>query len=242
MKILILEDDIELSLAMKQELLKNDYMVDCCHDGETGLLYALNIEFGYDLAIVDRMLPVIDGLTIIKAMRKKGISIPVIIITGMSSIDDRIDGLDGGADDYLVKPFYIRELLARVRALTRRPHEMKEQDTLTYQDLRLEHSNRKLQANGKEKVTEFESSYAGQLGTYVVAVNHQLKTEKDEPTLGLLVCKSKDDIKAQYALEASSQPLGVSAYELSKLIPENFKGSLPSIDEIESELRKDTEG
>lgn len=92
------------------------------------------------------------------------------------------------------------------------------------------------------RVTEFESSYAGQLGTYVVAVNHQLKTEKDEPTLGLLVCKSKDDIKAQYALEASSQPLGVSAYELSKLIPENFKGSLPSIDEIESELRKDTEG
>lgn len=92
------------------------------------------------------------------------------------------------------------------------------------------------------KVTEFESSYAGQLGTYVVAVNHHLKTEKDEPTLGLLVCKSKDDIKAQYALEASSQPLGVSAYELSKLIPENFKGSLPSIDEIESELRKDTEG
>ncbi len=92
------------------------------------------------------------------------------------------------------------------------------------------------------KVTEFESSYAGQLGTYVVAVNHQLKTEKDEPTLGLLVCKSKDDIKAQYALEASSQPLGVSAYELSKLIPESFKGSLPSIDEIESELRKDTEG
>ncbi|RGM78319.1 DUF1016 domain-containing protein [Butyricicoccus sp. OM06-6AC] len=79
------------------------------------------------------------------------------------------------------------------------------------------------------KVTEFESSYAGQLGTYVVAVNHQLKTEKDEPTLGLLVCKSKDDIKAQYALEASSQPLGVSAYELSKLIPENFKGSLPRL-------------
>ena len=85
----------------------------------------------------------------------------------------------------------------------------------------------------------FELSYAGQLGTYVVAVNHQLKTEKDEPTLGLLVCKSKDDIKAQYALESSSQPLGVSAYELSKLIPENFKGSLPSVDEIESELQKD---
>ena len=91
------------------------------------------------------------------------------------------------------------------------------------------------------KVTEFDASYTGQLGTYVVAVNHQLKTEQDAPTLGLLVCKSKDDIKAEYALESSSQPLGVSAYELSKLVPENFKGSLPSIDEIESELRKDTE-
>lgn len=89
------------------------------------------------------------------------------------------------------------------------------------------------------KVTEFESSYTGQLGTYVVAVNHQLKAEQDSPTLGLLVCKSKDNVKAQYALESSSQPLGVSAYELSKLLPEDFKGSLPSIEEIESELQKD---
>ena len=162
MKILILEDDIELSLAMKQELLKNDYMVDCCHDGETGLLYALNIEFGYDLAIVDRMLPVIDGLTIIKAMRKKGISIPVIIITGMSSIDDRIDGLDGGADDYLVKPFYIRELLARVRALTRRPHEMKEQDILMYQDLRLERFQPETSGEWKRNPVDSEG-----IGTFV---------------------------------------------------------------------------
>ena len=88
------------------------------------------------------------------------------------------------------------------------------------------------------KVTEFESSYTGQLGTYVVAVNHQLKAEQDSPTLGLLVCKSKDNVKAQYALESSSQPLGVSEYELSKLIPEDFKGSLPSIEEIENELQK----
>ena len=91
------------------------------------------------------------------------------------------------------------------------------------------------------KITEFEASYTGQLGTYVVAVNHQLKTDTDAPTLGLLVCKSKDNVKAQYALESSSQPLGVSAYELSNLMPENFKSSLPSIDEIEKELLKDTE-
>ena len=91
------------------------------------------------------------------------------------------------------------------------------------------------------KITEFEASYTGQLGTYVVAVNHQFKTDTDTPTLGLLVCKSKDNVKAQYALESSSQPLGVSAYELSNLMPENFKSSLPSIDEIEKELLKDTE-
>lgn len=86
------------------------------------------------------------------------------------------------------------------------------------------------------KVTDFEPANMGQLGTYVVAVNHQLRTEGDGPTIGLLVCKSLDKVEAQYALEASSQPIGVSGYELAKLIPEDFKGSLPTIEEIEKEL------
>ena len=88
------------------------------------------------------------------------------------------------------------------------------------------------------KVTRFEPSFAGQLGTYVVAVNHQLKEEWQNPAVGLLVCKSMDKIEAQYALESTSQPLGVSSYELSKLIPDNFKGSLPTIEEIEAELNE----
>jgi len=88
------------------------------------------------------------------------------------------------------------------------------------------------------KVTEFEASYTGQLGTYVVAINHQLKTEKDAPTLGLLICKEKDNIKAQYALEASGQPLGISEYKLSKLLPTEFRGTLPSIEELERELER----
>lgn len=87
------------------------------------------------------------------------------------------------------------------------------------------------------KVTDFDSSYAGQLGTYVVAVNHQLRTEQDNPTIGLLVCKSLDKVEAQYALESSSQPLGVSGYELYRLIPDKFHGSLPTIEEIEAELK-----
>lgn len=86
------------------------------------------------------------------------------------------------------------------------------------------------------KTGKFDSSYAGQLGTYVVAVNHQIKAEEDNPTVGLLICKDLDKVEAQYALESSSQPIGVSSYELSKLIPEEFKGSMPTIEEIEAEF------
>lgn len=86
------------------------------------------------------------------------------------------------------------------------------------------------------KAGDFDSSNAGQLGTYVVAVNHQIKTEHDNPTVGLLVCRGLDRVEAQYALESSSQPLGISSYELSRLVPEKFKGSMPTIEEIEAEL------
>ncbi len=88
------------------------------------------------------------------------------------------------------------------------------------------------------KVDKFDFSNIGQLGGYIAAVNHQLKGEKDNPTIGLLVCKYKDNIEAQYALESSSQPIGVSAYQLSKLIPEKFKSSLPSIEELEEVLEE----
>lgn len=150
MKILLLEDDLELSNIIGLEFMKNGYIVDSCNDGETAMLYALNTDYSYDLAIIDRMLPVIDGLTIIKAMRAKGISIPVIIITGMSALDDRIEGLDGGADDYLVKPFYVQELLARVRALTRRPAELKTNEKLTFLDLAFDKMNRELRCKDKQ--------------------------------------------------------------------------------------------
>ena len=87
------------------------------------------------------------------------------------------------------------------------------------------------------KATDFRPEYVGQLGTYVVAVNHILKSEVDQPTVGLLICKGKDNVLAQYAVEGSSQPIGISEYELSKLMPEELRGSLPTIEEIEAELR-----
>ena len=149
MKILLLEDDIELCNSIQDELQKAGYVVDCCNDGETAMLHALNIEYCYDLAVIDRMLPIIDGMTIIKAMRRKGIAIPIIIITGMSELNDRIEGLDNGADDYLVKPFHIPELLARIRALTRRPVEIKQKVPIYYSDLSFSQTERILSCGTK---------------------------------------------------------------------------------------------
>lgn len=149
MKLLLIEDDPELSEEIEKELSANGYLVDTCLDGETGLYYALNPDHGYDLAMIDRMLPIVDGLTIVRAMREKGQHLPVILITGMSALYDRIDGLDGGADDYLVKPFYMEELLARIRALTRRPREIKNTELLTYADLCFNREDRTLSAGKK---------------------------------------------------------------------------------------------
>lgn len=144
MKILLVEDDTQLCMAIKDQLSKEGYIIDICHSGDEAFLYALNSDRNYDLAIIDRMLPVIDGLSIIKAMRQKDIQIPVIIITGMSELDDKIEGLDNGADDYLIKPFHIKELSARIRALVRRPPQLKENTILTFADLSLNLANQQL--------------------------------------------------------------------------------------------------
>lgn len=150
MKILLVEDDVALSEIIQEELEKHGYLVDVCHDGETAMLYALRKELAYDLAILDRMLPIIDGLTILKAMRRKHIHIPVILITGMSAIDERIEGLDSGADDYLVKPFHMKELLARVRACSRRPTALQKEACFKYADLTLDSEAHTLKKGDKQ--------------------------------------------------------------------------------------------
>lgn len=147
MKILLIEDDQNLCMTIKSQLSKEGFLVDVCNTGEEAFLYAINPENDYDLAIVDRMLPVVDGLTIIKAMREKDIQIPVIIITGMSELNDKIEGLDNGADDYLIKPFHLKELSARIRALIRRPPQIKENTSLDYNDLSLNLANQQLYCN-----------------------------------------------------------------------------------------------
>ena len=152
MRILLVEDDKNLSNTIAEQLQKEGYITDCCYDGEMALSYALNKEFSYDIVLLDRMLPVIDGLTVLKAMRQKEIFTPVLIITGLGELDDKIDGLDCGADDYLVKPFHIKELLARVRALTRRPAEIKNRKTLSAYNLELDIEHRRLIYNARSVV------------------------------------------------------------------------------------------
>ena len=117
MKILIIEDEKELAEGIKGILSKSGYESDAVYDGDTGLEYMLDRR--YDLILLDLMLPGMDGLEILKTARMEGFSAPVIILTAKSQIEDKITGLDNGADDYLVKPFDAGELLARIRARTR---------------------------------------------------------------------------------------------------------------------------
>ncbi len=118
MRLLLAEDERELSDTIKRVLEYNKYDVDVAFDGESALTLAS--DFHYDGVILDIMMPKLDGLSVVRAMRASGNNTPVLILTAKAEIDDRVLGLDAGADDYLTKPFAIKELLARIRALTRR--------------------------------------------------------------------------------------------------------------------------
>lgn len=135
MKLLLVEDEKQLSEALQQILIKNKYSVDAVYNGEEGLLYALSDV--YDVIILDIMLPKLNGLEILKTIRKKGIATPIILLTAKASIEDKILGLDCGADDYLPKPFSTEELLARLRALTRRNGGFINENTLEFSDIKL---------------------------------------------------------------------------------------------------------
>lgn len=135
MKLLLVEDEKQLSEALQQILIKNKYSVDAVYNGEEGLLYALSDV--YDVIILDIMLPKLNGIEILKTIRKKGIATPIILLTAKASIEDKILGLDCGADDYLPKPFSTEELLARLRALTRRNGGFINENTLEFSDIKL---------------------------------------------------------------------------------------------------------
>lgn len=133
MRILIIEDDIQLCESLTYQLKQEQIVTDVAHDGGTGLDYALSIP--YDLILLDRMLPYLDGMTVLMKMRQANIHTPVILLTALGSIQDRVTGLQSGADDYIVKPFAFEELLARIHCILRRPNDMINETHCTFGDI-----------------------------------------------------------------------------------------------------------
>lgn len=148
MKILLAEDEKSLSKALVSILKRSNYLVDAVYNGQETLEY---LQTGvYDLLILDIMMPKKDGISVLKELRQKGNSIPVLILTAKSELDDKVLGLDCGADDYLTKPFVIKELLARIRALSRRINRHID-DILEYGNITLNRSTFEL-SNGNDKI------------------------------------------------------------------------------------------
>ncbi len=136
MKILLIEDEVRLARSIATGLTDEGYVVDLAHDGSEG--YDLAQSGEYDLLILDLMLPTLDGLSICKKLRAQKISLPILMLTAKSTLSDKVTGLNDGADDYLTKPFDFEELLARIRALSRRPAELL--PTTRYPDLSVKES------------------------------------------------------------------------------------------------------
>ena len=155
MKILLAEDTMDMNHAVTVLLEHSGFTVDSAFDGAQALDLAL--ENGYDGMVLDIMMPKMDGIQVLKELRSRNIQTPVLLLTAKAEVDDRVAGLDAGADDYLPKPFAMKELLARVRAMTRRRAEYSS-DTMTFGDLSLDASTFELKAENAVRlsVREFE--------------------------------------------------------------------------------------
>ena len=152
MRLLLAEDERDLSGSIRRILVHYKYDVDCAFDGEEALTYLST--YTYDGVILDVMMPKKDGFSVVKELRQKGNNVPVLMLTARSEIDDKVLGLDLGADDYLTKPFVVKEFLARVKALVRRKGEYT--DGLTLGNMTLDGSTYELSAAGKIRLTNKE--------------------------------------------------------------------------------------
>ena len=148
MRILVVEDDEKIASFVVKGLKQNSYAVDHSADGEQGLLLAQTVS--YDAAVVDIMLPKLDGLSLIRKIREQKVHLPVLILSAKASVDDRVRGLDAGGDDYLTKPFSLSELLARIQALIRRATQTVEPTRLTVGDLMMDLLTREVRRGGEK--------------------------------------------------------------------------------------------
>ena len=147
-RLLIVEDDQATRDFIAKGFGEEGYVVEVAPDGREGLYHAT--DGGFDAVVLDRLLPELDGLSLIKSMRAAGLKTPVLMLTALSAVDERVKGLRAGADDYLVKPFSFQELHARIEALLRRPQEVEETHTLACRDLEVDLLTRKVTRGGRE--------------------------------------------------------------------------------------------
>ena len=148
MKILVVEDDQETASYIARGLREHGHLVDVAHNGQDGLFLAIN-GGNHDVLVVDRMLPGLDGLGLIRALRETGVKVPVLLLTALGGVGDRVRGLEAGGDDYLVKPFAFAELVARLQALARRPPLSDVPTRLTIGDLELDLLKRSVTRGGE---------------------------------------------------------------------------------------------
>ncbi len=184
MRILIVEDEHKIANSLKQGLTQEGFVVDVCFDGESGLDLATEEEF--DLIILDRMLPGMDGVEIIKKMREKKVHTPVLFLTAKGQVTDKVEGLNAGADDYLVKPFAFTELLARVRALIRRPNKslgdklIIDSLTLSPDIFEVKREGKKIELSNKEfSLLEYLMRHPNQIIKKEQIINHVWSYESD---------------------------------------------------------------
>jgi two-component system OmpR family response regulator len=189
MKILVIEDDRDTAAYIASGLQEAGYQVDCATNGDEGLSCAVRL--GYDVVIVDRMLPGIDGLRVVKAMRAAAIDTPVLFLTTLGGIDDRVVGLNAGGDDYLGKPFAFAELTARVAALVRRSrNQMGQVTTLRQGDLEMDLLARTARRAGRSidllprefQILEYLMRNAGQVVTRTMLLEHVWEFHFDPQT------------------------------------------------------------
>ena len=178
MRILVVEDDKKIASFVVKGLKQNGYAVDLCGDGEEALVLAETTP--YDAAVVDIMLPKLDGLSLIQRLRAKGSKVPVIILSAKATVDDRVKGLQAGGDDYLTKPFAFSELLARIQALIRRATQTAEPTKLNVGDLTLDLLTREANRAGEKielqprefALLEYLMRHAGRTVTKTMILEH----------------------------------------------------------------------
>lgn len=225
MKILVIEDDLEAAAYLVKGLQESGHTVDHAADGERGL--EMGMAGQYEALIVDRMLPGRDGLSIIKALRDANVASPVLILSAMGEVDDRVQGLTAGGDDYLVKPFAFSELLARLQALVRRSHPEQQLTILRVADLELDCLKRKVTRAGQKillqprefRLLEYLMRHENQVVTRTMLLENVWDYHFDPQTNVIDVhisrLRGKIDKDFEHPLLHTVRGAGYSLYELT---------------------------